>query len=462
MSQNPVKLPEDWAPTEEQIQRMQDKGLNVEAEVREFRLWADRESMRMYDWHRAFDTWINKGCVPGWVPTKEQVQRMLSLGMSHPLQAEAFRARMSKSSSNEDLSASFDKWIAASVSHMKACRELPDGWAPTNEQVQRIRDNGMGAVTVTNEFRAWVRTTSITPENWTARFDLWIDEFVTGRDEAPAVDTPESDAPSEAEPHPLGEDGEKLFADVWAGLAKIHARENNIPVGKARCPVCGEIRNWGDEPTCDCELDAARREAQEAREHSARQALERVVPHGMRWSRIGQPRWSKIESACPRLAEFTHRWNRDAGSCLILGPTGIGKTAAVAALMHRILSRTTREDVPQRDRLFAYRMRWVDGPGLVVARRNARLGSEADLIEQAKQATLLVIDELGFESKSPTPFEVINARYHEGIPTIITSGLRGKYKDPDGRERHEFRDRYGAAMLRRIQDCGSVIDLWKT
>lgn len=260
------------------------------------------------------------------------------------------------------------------------------------------------------------------------------------------------------DPHPLGEGGEELLGSIWRQMMINHARANNIPVGKAKCEHCGEIREWGDEPTCTCESDAEKSEFRSVRRQQVDAAMERLIPAGMRWARFGTPEWAKVEAAEPRVAEFARRWNREAGSVLILGPTGAGKTAAAIALMMRVLSRAAKPEETERNARWAFGMKFIDAAELVVARRNSRLGDEASLVDQAKSASLLVLDELGFETFSAVPYEVINARYLSGAPTIITSGLR---KFTRGKQVDEFAKRYGAAFMRRITDRGGVINLWE-
>jgi len=173
----------------------------------------------------------------------------------------------------------------------------------------------------------------------------------------------------------------------------------------------------------------------------------------MVWATVDSKTWKALKAKHPahweRLHTFATRWRRSVGSVALLGPTGIGKSAACAALLARILDTSVeRREV---DFQWALGVRFVDAAELIVARRNSRLGSEADMVEDAKGATLLVLDELGFEASSPVPFEVVNERYRTGLPTIITTG----------RAEVEFSKRYGSAFIRRIRDRGTVLDFWE-
>jgi DNA replication protein DnaC len=139
----------------------------------------------------------------------------------------------------------------------------------------------------------------------------------------------------------------------------------------------------------------------------------------------------------------------------LLGETGKGKTVSVVALMHRILDRASEAGISIVDYDWAKRMRFMSAPSLATARRNCALGEEAPLVIEAIMASLLVLDEVGFEVFDPTRdttlFEVLDARYLENKPTIVTSG----------RTEEEFRARYGAALMRRITDRGMVVNLWE-
>jgi DNA replication protein DnaC len=274
--------------------------------------------------------------------------------------------------------------------------------------------------------------------------------------ESPMPSLGEASRGPRAEPHPLGANGKELLDSIWRNMMINHARANGIPVGKAKCEHCGEIRDWGDEPACGCERNLELQESRSVRRQQVDATIERIVPEGMRWARLGTPEWGKVEAKERRVGEFVRRWNRDAGSVLILGPTGVGKTAAAIALMLRILNRAGKPEESERNVRWALGMKFVDASELVVARRNSKLGDEAGLVEQAKRASLLVLDELGFETFSQVPYEVVNARYLSGAPTIITSGLQSSKRG------NEFANRYGAAFMRRITDRGGVINLWES
>jgi len=145
-------------------------------------------------------------------------------------------------------------------------------------------------------------------------------------------------------------------------------------------------------------------------------------------------------------------WKRRAGNLLMLGPTGIGKTALAHAIARRILSTAINaKELDERDQHFACNLRWYAASKLAVARRQAPLGEgEASAVDNASRASLLVLDELGFEvSTDVTLFDVIDARYVRRAPTIVTCG----------RSAASLAERYGSAFVRRLVELGSVVDV---
>jgi DNA replication protein DnaC len=149
-------------------------------------------------------------------------------------------------------------------------------------------------------------------------------------------------------------------------------------------------------------------------------------------------------------------WKPEHGSVLVLGPSGVGKTAAAAFLVRRLseaavesCARAASSETPELD--FAARILWTTGAALIVARREHALGvGEPPALWRAKTASLLVLDELGHESGAADPvlLEVIDHRYAQRSPTIVTSGLT----------RIEFVARYGDALFRRLTEHGVLVE----
>lgn len=78
--------------------------------------------------------------------------------------------------------------------------------------------------------------------------------------------------------------------------------------------------------------------------------------------------------------------------------------------------------------------------------------SDEDIVRKLKEMPLLVIDDLGKERRSEWSemilYDVINGRYEDYMPTIITTNL-----DPE-----EVKERFGEAVLSRIIEmCTGVV-----
>jgi hypothetical protein len=185
------------------------------------------------------------------------------------------------------------------------------------------------------------------------------------------------------------------------------------------------------------------------------------------WCRIELPEYhAKValaRSVAQRLPDATRgtalatidkaAWKRDTKALLLLGPTGIGKSKVALAIAHRVLDAALRPSMSADDVRFAAGVRWANGLDVAHAHAQHRLGGgEPEVIATAKRASLLVLDEIGYEDDragSIVVRDLIYARYDASRPTIATSGLTMR----------ELVARYGAATVRRLQELGSVVDL---
>lgn len=124
-----------------------------------------------------------------------------------------------------------------------------------------------------------------------------------------------------------------------------------------------------------------------------------------------------------------------------IGPPGAGKTSLCAAMFRAAIGRT------KRPRWY----RWTSGHGLAKARASAELGDEAPLVQQALEADLLVIDELGGEQEryASAVAEVVYERHAANRPTWVTTGVSPKV----------IADRYGGGIARRIFEGAEVFRL---
>ncbi|MBK8994636.1 MAG: ATP-binding protein [Myxococcales bacterium] len=212
--------------------------------------------------------------------------------------------------------------------------------------------------------------------------------------------------------------------------------------------------------------EAEERRRQTAVEGSVSRSLKATLSTGLR---------SVVELADDQiLAKLDARLRRPAleldpaldGGRLICGPTGVGKSLALALVLRRVMrveaaQRYDAADDYGRDALalVVSDYVWARAQDLPVARLQTRLGDgEAELIANAKRADVLVLDDLGWESQranaADVVLEVIATRYDAGKPTLVTSGLTLA----------DLTERYGAAVVRRICETGGlpgrVLDLW--
>jgi DNA replication protein DnaC len=137
------------------------------------------------------------------------------------------------------------------------------------------------------------------------------------------------------------------------------------------------------------------------------------------------------------------RWLPERGSLLLLGPTSRGKSSAAAYCFRRVLGR----GVTYGGEAWAYalRLRWFHANQLERARIEHPLGKdEAPAIREACRATLLVLDDAGWERDTSAVSTVLAERYESGLPTILTS-----FHDRAG-----LSDHYGAAVVRRLVEAG--------
>lgn len=170
------------------------------------------------------------------------------------------------------------------------------------------------------------------------------------------------------------------------------------------------------------------------------------------------------------------------GNLLLLGPPGTWKTATTVALAYRLAADAAKQaDDLSYDDLVSVRfggeqywdsdqgclMRhpelkaasdespiigsllvggfWTTAQELATARRKTKLGQESPIIERAKAATLLIIDELGPQAptdREQVVFEIIDHRYTKKLQTVCTSGL------PEA----EFRALHGDGLWRRLTE----------
>lgn len=191
------------------------------------------------------------------------------------------------------------------------------------------------------------------------------------------------------------------------------------------CPHCGATLDplgaalagrvaWVSAAPCPCEGAASEREA-EARRRAALAAKEEAARREKALSRAGIPRryWA-AEADRPEFAEYIASFAGNGGAGLYIhGGVGAGKTHAASAMA----------------RLFAeagYDVAFTTAKGMLerVKATFDEGGTEAAVARYAK-CDVLVLDDLGKEDATEwsvgTVFSVLDARYEDMRPTIVTS-----------------------------------------
>lgn len=144
-------------------------------------------------------------------------------------------------------------------------------------------------------------------------------------------------------------------------------------------------------------------------------------------------------------------FDRECGSWLLWGPTGIGKTGLAAAFLRTALGFDDVDDGwPEQDDVV-----FMSVPDLFSALRasyNDRRGdrpTEADIIERCSDAGVLILDDLGAERPSEWVrdrlYQIVNRRHGDDRPVIITSNL-----DPASLGEHVGE----RTMWRIVEMCG--------
>lgn len=191
------------------------------------------------------------------------------------------------------------------------------------------------------------------------------------------------------------------------------------------CPHCGAALDplgaalagrvaWISAAPCPCEGAAREREA-EARRRAALAAKEEAARREKALSRAGIPRrYRAAEADRPEFAEYIASFAGNGGAGLYIhGGVGAGKTHSASAMA----------------RLFAeagYDVAFTTAKGMLerVKATFGEGGTEAAVARYAK-CDVLVLDDLGKEDATEwsvgTVFSVLDARYEDMRPTIVTS-----------------------------------------
>jgi DNA replication protein DnaC len=147
-----------------------------------------------------------------------------------------------------------------------------------------------------------------------------------------------------------------------------------------------------------------------------------------------------------RLLAAVRGWTWGASGLFLLGPTKCGKSTVAAMLFRAMLARGVEFGGGDWDR--ATTLRWFFAPDLASSRREHPLGQgEAPEVLQACAASLLVVDDAGWDQDPRVVSEIFHHRYESKLPTIVTSG----------RNREELSAHYAAAPIRKMMESNGKI-----
>lgn len=193
-----------------------------------------------------------------------------------------------------------------------------------------------------------------------------------------------------------------------------------------------DVRAMLEEPDAAARL---RRLPERAEAHVSKE-IRRVLPTAP-FGAVADP--ALLELVPPACRAIARDWVPRSGGLLLLGPTGIGKSATATYIARRL----ARARIVDRKGGGA---RWASAIDLANATARSPLGVVPEVIGQAKAAAVLVLDDLGWQERDGAVAEVIAARYDGERQTIVTSGQPWP----------ALVERYSEAMLRRLLESGGV------
>jgi hypothetical protein len=202
------------------------------------------------------------------------------------------------------------------------------------------------------------------------------------------------------------------------------------------------------------QFQAARARHTETRAHNA---LLAVLQHGpVVFGRMSdEERLACVSDETVRRFALEVDGTRDA---LIVGKTGIGKSAAAVHVLARVVraayEAAISDAIAKREALdnplrIDFGVAWVRALELYVPSNQWGMAPAfVERLEALATVRLLVVDDLGYETCRDAVSHLLHTRYDNQLTTIITSGLT--YSD--------LAARYGGALVRRMVGRGVLVD----
>lgn len=147
----------------------------------------------------------------------------------------------------------------------------------------------------------------------------------------------------------------------------------------------------------------------------------------------------------PKMRAVVREWSLDSGNLLLLGEHDTGKTTTAGLVCRRLIEHAVK--VGGEPWATVQTLRWFRADNLAKAAREWPLGKgECPELREATRASVLVLDELGWEQEPRVIASILADRFDRGGSwTIVTSGqtLNG------------LRERYGDAVVKRMLRFGT-------
>lgn len=243
---------------------------------------------------------------------------------------------------------------------------------------------------------------------------------------------------TQSEPQPVRE----TLAEVMARAAPTFGP----------CRVCKELTSGAICFDCDRKADKA---------VAVREQTLRDVPEFFRGLAL---RGSKLLGCVHGRRQLIARAEASVGAtrAILLGHSGSGKTSLVVAMMREWSQRECKPAV------------FAMATDLATAKGRGRFGAEADEISQARNAALLVVDELGSEEFRPpsSPVtDILMNRHAHSRPTWVTTWLGSDMTEAFRRLPSEAKleraraavgERYGDGISRRLFEGARIIECWES